>query len=204
MKSKSGDERVFFFTLIDLFIQIIFLGLLIFSALLAQQKKNDKTGDFKELTDRLSRLSTDGNGLKFVANIEKIKMLSPDKDINKLIETLVKAGGRDKVSCLGSNPDGTVKRLGDVLLQNGTITFLGDIHTNVELKNVVSSLGLSLNEIQTLSASDFKKRFEKLSKKNCVYYLGRCEAGEGSTKLRDALNSGFYNISCPIKFKHIN
>jgi hypothetical protein len=76
------------------------------------------------------------------------------------------------------------------------------LNKNVELKKLASELKFSINELKLMSIQEFKNKFRKLSSKNCIYYLGRCEVGDKSIEMRDVIEESFYKMSCSPKYKN--
>lgn len=195
MSRKKGDDGVFSFTLIDLLVQIIFLGIFVFAveteSASSDKKENEVmkkklaelqegAGKYKDLNDRLTALSPH--------YMELIKELQEKKA----------KGGLDKPSCL-SSADGKVQTLANLRLVDDRIEV---IENNPNLELVLKDLGHKFESVRTMSPTKFKQVFGGIRKykSDCVFYMGLCERSK-NLDLRDTVEQLFYKKSCDQKYR---
>lgn len=191
MKKKNDEDGIFSFTLIDLLVQIIFLGIFVFAITGKQNKEKlakvdkvaelerqvaqykEESGKYKELTDRLTTLSPNYN--EYLKDLENKK----------------KKGGLDKPSCL-FNSAGEIQRLSSVEIIDDRIVFK---ELTPELDVVLKDLKYDYEKVKSLNSKAFVANFSKVKsyQKDCVYYLAVCEKTK-DLALRDAVESSFYKI----------
>jgi hypothetical protein len=186
-KDKKNNDMVFSFTLIDLLIQVIFLGLIVV-AVVHQGKDGEAAflnkklaaseaykGKYNELTDRLTTLSP--NYVDLIKELEDKKL----------------KGGLDQPSCLRAK-NGKVERLANLRLRDNKIEI---IENNPRLQLVLKDIGFNFSQVRSMSPHQFRKTFSGIRKykKNCVYYMGLCEKTK-DLELRDTVEQYFYKMSC--------
>lgn len=174
---EKDKETVFYFTLIDLLVQVIFLGMFVFAYVNNKQLKElednkKKMGEFHELNDQTTRL-----------------LASSGKSLPELIEhhEKLKQRGIGKVPCLGSREKLATVRVTDQLIEFTENT--------PHLASLLQELKYDFKDVKKLTKQDFRRKFQRLSSKNCVYFLETCEETYDS-RMRDAVESGFQRMLC--------
>lgn len=237
------NNDVYFITLIDLLVQILFLGLLLFVIAKAGQEKEQAdqqstrqamerllnaagVSNIAELTDELTKLApiTELKGTaEFISRaggadaanklIDSVKQMggveqfqASMRDSSLMRELVNRAGGiekldsivkkieagRDKPPCLFSM-DGEKKSsraLATVIATDEMISFE---RSNPDLEAVLSMLGKSYSEVQSLPFSEFSSVFSALPrmKPECRYSLRLVER-TNLVHARDAAQIAFY------------
>ena len=194
IKNDNERDNVFFITLIDFFIQIIFFLILVSVLFLVADKVDDtdansikklkkhyNNNSFTEITDELTRLGP-------ISDLKKAKELSAKfggtSNLDKLEKISAQVGGFDKLMkkveggigkppCLFSvNADGkiTPKSVATVIATDNELMFEQE---TPELSKLLSQIGYTFNEVRRLSINEFKNKFHKVSQINsdCRYYV---------------------------------
>jgi len=208
----KSDDQVFFLTLIDFFVQIIFFGLFMYTVnLMAPSEASTETSpapiarlsnhfgisDIVELTDKLTRLSPaqlshavnlyerEGSTEQVDARLELAKKLEEKQPEN------AKAGA-GKPHCLSTSDLGNDMAipLADVLAFEDNIAF---VQPTEELNQVLKVLGLNFEKIRSLTLDEFQKSFSSIPYQwpNCMYTLRVWEQTR-YTEPRDAIRRYFY------------
>jgi hypothetical protein len=197
MKNKKKDDGVFSFTLIDLLVQIIFLGIFVFAIKISAHAKQAKAiEDVNKLKREIAQYKEDSG--KYHELTDRLTTLSPNYiDLIKNLENKKKKGGIDKPSCL-FNEAGELQRLSTVHIVDDRIVFQ---ELTPDLDIVLKDLNYTYENVKSLSGKEFVKRFSKIKsiKKDCVYYMAICEKTK-DLSLRDAIEGAFYKIlTCDLK-----
>lgn len=213
------DDQVFFLTLIDFFIQIIFFGLFIFAiSALVVVKPSDPSADKKavatnrllghfgisdivELTDKLTRLSP--------AQLEHAVDLYRREGSPPQIENLLELGrtyqkdkevksGAFKPHCLfdtDAKGNQIARPLASIIAFDDSISFL---ELTPELETLLTKLGYNFNQIRSLSLEEFKMTFDSVIKiqPDCRYTV-RVQERTRYVEPRDAIQSAFYTQKIP-------
>ena len=185
------DESVFFFTLVDFLLTVLFFGLVLFAVRQAQAKRTsdlqeeegtaiakvrEATGisDLTELTDRLTRLGPIANAEEAVRLVTEV---GGTVAARRLVETTVAAGGDDSVIarlnrlqqregagkpfCLFTE---TPRGKESVLLA----TVVADDSTitfrqeTPALRALLERLGQEFSEVESLALKEFRRTFERV------------------------------------------
>lgn len=190
-------DSVFWVTLVDFLLQIIFFGVFV-AAVVAVAKKPGLTeeemadarkalamtgsGTFKELTDRLTRLGPLGQAQQSVDTVKAAGGIAAVRDqrqlqagIQRENDALAKENqrlrGRDKPSCLAAGPDDTVRYLADVRLFNDQVEF---IRETPELSALLSRMRVTYNSVEELSLPQFVDTFRVVTDRlepGCRYHV---------------------------------
>ena len=131
-----------------------------------------KLGDFHELNDKTTRL-----------------LASSGKSLNELIDhhKKLRQKGIGKIPCLGRKV-----KVATVRVTDHSIEF---VENTAHLDLILKELKLDFKQVKKLNKDDFKKKFQRLSRKSCVYFLETCEQTFDS-RMRDAVESGFQRMLC--------
>lgn len=200
---KQNDD-VFFFTLIDFLVQVLFFGLFLFVALQtirdkAEEKQNADSANIKRMEDwagvsNLTQLS------------DLLTKLAPPSELHSLGEIARAAGGKealakkieklrkieegvDKPSCLVTS-EGHTAILATVIADDNTLRFEAP---TPELNTVLSTLGTNFNAIRELPLATFAEIFAPLTqiRPDCRYTVRLIE-NTRFVDARDALGGVFY------------
>ena len=188
-------DQVFLLTLIDFFIQIIFLGVFLYAIYSLDSMKQSKAierllrhfgvSDFVQLTDKLTRLVPSD----LVSSSENV----PPKPPETIPDPPKVKPGAGKPHCLYDPTDPhrqKVKFLAEVRADDETITF---IETTDELDVLLDLLGYDFSTIESLPLATFRKYFDKVKtvKPDCRYTL-RIDERTRYIEPRDAIEAIFY------------
>ena len=195
MSKKKDNDNVFSFTLIDLLVQVIFLGIFVFA--FESNEKSDAIAKSDEMKSKFDEYKADSG--KYKELTDELTALSPNYlQLMKELQDKKMKGGLDKPSCL-SDKDGKVQTLTNLRLVDNRIEV---IEKTTSLEAVLKDLGFKFNDVKTMSPLQFKKVFGQIRnyKKDCVYYMGLCERSK-DLELRDTVERFFYKKSCDPKFR---
>lgn len=159
------DDQVFFFTLIDFFIQIVFLGFFLY---VVSSTGKDGVSNFTALTDELSHMQPAWSSADIVAVLELINHENGVSKVKELLEYAKRhiknekqgKAGAGKPHCL-VNADGRAPSIAEVEAFEDRIEFIKSKSTS-EFEKLLSALGYKYEEISSLTLQQFKKKFAKV------------------------------------------
>jgi hypothetical protein len=203
------DDAVFFFTFIDLLVQIVFFGLLLYALSEAAASKQARelravtgTSDLTELTDELTRL-VPPNEAKLL--IETLRTLPAADAIKRAMDIVQEFGGPAKLRealeklrraeegsgkppCLFDMVNGkrVPRHIATVVASDAEIRFES---VTDDLSEVLRIVGRSVDSVQRLSLEDFKTTFRPVTnrKPECRYWLRFIE----TTRFVDARDAAY-------------
>jgi len=201
------DDSVFFFTIVDLLIITIFLGLVLY--VFAQKSTADQAMELQRKTRQLEALSA-ATGVSNITELtDKLTRLGPIKEIEAAVTAVHEIGGRDSLRagferlrkhegqdlppCLYELKDGvrTVTPLATVIAADSTISF--DASTP-QLEEVLDRLGITYEAVAVLSLAAFRSTFDALLRlrPDCRYTMTVIEQTK-YVAARDAIGASFYH-----------
>ena len=219
MQRKSSDN-VFLLTLVDFLVQVIFFGLFVFVVYQVTRKANAEAYDRKqvdqaiemagvsnltELTDELSRLAPvrlkglsqalgkDPSAKDVEAMIAAIDQSGGAKGTSDALSRLAKLEkGSGKPACLleSSGGERRARTLASAVGSGNSISFTGP---TPQLITLLSEVGLSYSQVQSLGFRQFTQTFSRVLKKypDCRYTIEFRETTR-MVDARDAAGQIFY------------
>lgn len=203
---RRRDDSVFFFTLVDLLLTAIFLGLMLYvfgkEDSLAERARNTK------LEKQVADLADAAGVSDIVALTDEFTRLGPVREIKSDLAAVAEVGGRESLRagfaklksregldlppCLvDDNNTDLVLTIARMTASDSTISIR---EPTPALDEVLKLLGRTYESVQTLSLLDFRRAFGRIKtmKPYCRYTVVLHEATK-LTAPRDAVGFVFYH-----------
>lgn len=199
-------DDVFFFTLIDLLVQVLFFGLFLFTAVQVGRERSEKKLSVDQ--SEIVKLKEWAGVSNITELTDEVTKLVPFKDLQgvsaivrdsggtaKLQEKIVRLQkldqGTGKPSCLGMNPQGSPIPLATLIAEDAVIR----IESNTpELQQVLAMVGADFSAVAEMNLEDFARTFAPVPKKrpDCRYTVRLVEK-TSLVYARDTIGSVFYH-----------
>lgn len=197
---KRGND-VFLLTLVDLLLQLLFLGLLVSAVSAAERDKPPKQKPLRPVTvARLDSISIAQGFANVDALTDELTRLAPIRELHRLAGIAGLVGGVDSMATLvdkarhGSGPPPCISRLVGTKEEPVPVARVTAWDDSVRVESIGDSLSRLLRErggaavpSRALMLKEFRGRFEVLVRRDCRYRVALVERTDYK-RARDTVN----------------